>query len=59
MIIFYIGGVTYEEARYVAQLNSTTPGMRFVVGGTSVLNSKKFITDLAEASKRTRWVFFL
>ncbi len=36
-----IGGTTYEEARYIAQLNANTPGLRIVLGGTSVLNNAR------------------
>lgn len=43
IIIFLIGGVTYEEARLVGHINSSTPGIRVIVGGTSTLNSKSFL----------------
>ncbi|KAI9315908.1 Sec1-like protein [Dichotomocladium elegans] len=39
IIVFFIGGTTYEEARYIAQLNATTPGVRVVLGGTNIHNS--------------------
>ena len=42
IIVFMIGGVTYEEAMSVAQLNATLPGVRNVLGGTTVLNSAEF-----------------
>jgi vacuolar protein sorting-associated protein 45 len=41
IIVFFIGGTTYEEARYVAQLNASTPGARIVLGGTSVHNTQR------------------
>ncbi|CAG8796170.1 28788_t:CDS:10, partial [Dentiscutata erythropus] len=36
IIVFMVGGVTYEEARYVAQINASTPGVRIVLGGTTI-----------------------
>jgi hypothetical protein len=41
IIVFFIGGATYEEARYVAQLNASTPGVRIVLGGTTVHNTHR------------------
>jgi hypothetical protein len=41
IIIFFVGGTTYEEARYVAQLNASTPGVRIVLGGTTVHNTQR------------------
>lgn len=43
IIIFMVGGTTYEEAKLIAQVNASTPGVRVVLGGTSVLNSKVFM----------------
>lgn len=42
VIVFIVGGTTYEEARAVAQMNASTPGVRVVLGGTNVLNSRSF-----------------
>ncbi|KAI8335084.1 Sec1-like protein [Chlamydoabsidia padenii] len=41
IILFMIGGTTFEEARYVAQLNATVPGIRIVLGGTCIHNSTR------------------
>jgi vacuolar protein sorting-associated protein 45 len=41
IIVFFVGGTTYEEARYVAQLNASTPGVRIVLGGTTVHNTHR------------------
>lgn len=41
VVIFIIGGTTYEESRSVAQLNASNSGIRFILGGTAVLNSKR------------------
>jgi vacuolar protein sorting-associated protein 45 len=40
VIVFVVGGATYEEARCVAQVNASTPGVRVVLGGAGVVNSK-------------------
>ncbi|CAG8559055.1 8133_t:CDS:10 [Ambispora leptoticha] len=49
IIIFMVGGVTYEEARYVAQLNESTAGVRLVLGGTCVHNSTSFLNEIQDA----------
>ncbi|CAG8561550.1 7645_t:CDS:10 [Diversispora eburnea] len=55
IIIFMVGGATYEEARYVAQVNSTTPGVRIVLGGTTVHNSQRFQLTGATGTRPTRF----
>lgn len=42
MIIFIVGGTTYEESRSVALQNATNSGIRFILGGSVVLNSKRY-----------------
>lgn len=37
-----IGGATYEEALAVHNLNRATPGVRIVLGGTTVHNMKRW-----------------
>lgn len=54
VVIFIVGGTTYEEARSVALLNSTNCGIRFILGGTTILNSKRFLKDLEEAHSQIR-----
>jgi vacuolar protein sorting-associated protein 45 len=49
IIVFEIGGTTYEEARMVAGINASTPGVRIVLGGTGVVNSDIFFTEVATA----------
>ncbi|KAI9793629.1 MAG: vacuolar protein sorting-associated protein 45 [Piccolia ochrophora] len=49
IIIFMIGGVTYEEAKMVAQVNASSPGLRVVLGGTSVHNSSTFLEEVEDA----------
>ncbi|XP_066124168.1 vacuolar protein sorting-associated protein 45 isoform X5 [Saccopteryx bilineata] len=46
IIVFVIGGATYEEALTVYNLNRTTTGVRLVLGGTTVHNTKRKIRIL-------------
>lgn len=41
MVIFIVGGTTYEESRSVALQNASNSGTRFILGGSVVLNSKR------------------
>uniref|UniRef100_A0A8C8FV26 Vacuolar protein sorting-associated protein 45 n=1 Tax=Oncorhynchus tshawytscha TaxID=74940 RepID=A0A8C8FV26_ONCTS len=41
IIVFVIGGATYEEALAVYNLNRTMPGVRIVLGGTTIHNTKR------------------
>ena len=59
---FIVGGTTYEEARAVAELNAAgernegwSAGMRIILGGTGVHNSKSFMSDLRELSSNERF----
>ncbi|CAJ1974316.1 unnamed protein product [Sphenostylis stenocarpa] len=54
VIIFIVGGTTYEESRCVALQNANNTGIRFILGGSSVLNSKRFLRDLEEAQRVAR-----
>ncbi|XP_077250276.1 vacuolar protein sorting-associated protein 45 homolog isoform X1 [Tasmannia lanceolata] len=54
VVIFIVGGTTYEEARSVALQNATNSGTRFILGGSVVLNSKRFLRDLEEAQRISR-----
>lgn len=54
VVIFIVGGTTYEESRAVALYNSTNSGIRFILGGTTLLNSKRFLKDLEEAQRMLR-----
>uniref|UniRef100_A0A6Q2YUK2 Vacuolar protein sorting-associated protein 45 n=1 Tax=Esox lucius TaxID=8010 RepID=A0A6Q2YUK2_ESOLU len=40
--VFIIGGATYEEALAVYNLNRTMPGVRIVLGGTTIHNTKSY-----------------
>lgn len=50
IIVFMVGGATFEEARYIAMLNAATPGVRIILGGTSVHNSQRYDDILLFAS---------
>ncbi|XP_052203205.1 vacuolar protein sorting-associated protein 45 homolog isoform X2 [Diospyros lotus] len=54
VVIFIVGGTTYEESRSVALQNATNSGIRFLLGGSVILNSKRFLKDLEEAQRITR-----
>ncbi|KIV89224.1 hypothetical protein PV10_08810 [Exophiala mesophila] len=49
IVVFMVGGVTYEEARVVAQVNASVPGIRVVLGGTGVVNSEMFLQEVDDA----------
>lgn len=41
MVIFIVGGTTFEEARAVAMHNAANTGTRFILGGSVILNSNR------------------
>merc|ERR1712070_791323 len=48
-IIFIVGGATFEETRDINELNkSLEPGRGIILGGTTVLNSRSFLADIAQ-----------
>lgn len=49
IIVFIVGGTTYEEAKMVAQVNASSPGVRVVLGGTGIHNSNSFLEEVEEA----------
>lgn len=49
IIVFMVGGATYEEAKMVAQINASSPGTRVVLGGTTIHNSGTFMAELDDA----------
>ncbi|NXU94749.1 VPS45 protein, partial [Xiphorhynchus elegans] len=42
IIVFLIGGATYEEALTVFNLNRSNPGVRIVLGGTTIHNTRRY-----------------
>lgn len=49
IILFIVGGVTFEEAKTVSQMNASSPGIRVVLGGTTVHNSTTFLEEMEDA----------
>ncbi|XP_049472357.1 vacuolar protein sorting-associated protein 45 isoform X3 [Panthera uncia] len=54
IVVFIIGGATYEEALTVYNLNRTTPGVRIVLGGTTVHNTKSFLEEVLASGLHSR-----
>ncbi|CAA7402333.1 unnamed protein product [Spirodela intermedia] len=54
VVIFIVGGTTFEEARAVAMNNAANTGTRFILGGPAILNSNRFLKDLEEAQRIAR-----
>jgi vacuolar protein sorting-associated protein 45 len=49
IVVFMVGGTTYEEAKMIAQVNASSPGVRVVLGGTCVHNSASFLEEVEDA----------
>ncbi|KAL1992919.1 hypothetical protein VTN49DRAFT_3675 [Thermomyces lanuginosus] len=49
IIVFMVGGATYEEAKTVAQVNASSPGVRVVLAGTTIHNSTTFLEEVEDA----------
>ncbi|KAK2628616.1 hypothetical protein QTJ16_001719 [Diplocarpon rosae] len=49
IILFMVGGTTFEEAKTVSQINASSPGIRIVLGGTHVHNSTTFLEEMEDA----------
>ena len=43
IIVFFVGGATYAEALTVANLNRSTQGVRIILGGTTIHNSRRYV----------------
>ena len=41
VIVFIIGGATYEEAQSIHHFNKSTPGVRVILGGNTIHNMKR------------------
>lgn len=51
IIVFMVGGATYEESLTVHTFNKTYPGTRCVLGGTYIHNSKSYLEEVHQAIK--------
>ncbi len=49
IIVFMIGGATYEEAKSIASINASSPGVRVVLGGTNIHNAATFLEEVEDA----------
>lgn len=49
IIVFIVGGATYEEAKTVASINESAPGVRIVLGGTTIHNADSFWEEIDDA----------
>ena len=53
VVVVLLGGVTYEEARTVGEMNAANPGVKIVLTGTTVHNCGSFLEELATLSGTT------
>ena len=52
IVVFMIGGATYEEAKMVASLNAASLGVRIILGGTTIHNAASFLDEVSDAVSR-------
>jgi len=50
LIVFMIGGITYEEAIAVYELNRANPGVRIILGGSTIHNTQSFLDEIKEST---------
>lgn len=50
IIVFIVGGATYEESLAVHQLNKNNFGVHIVLGGTTIHNSSSFLQEIENAT---------
>jgi len=51
-IIFIVGGATFEETRDINEINKSLDGGRSIIlGGTTILNSRSFLADIAQLNQ--------
>ncbi|XP_053617194.1 vacuolar protein sorting-associated protein 45 [Plodia interpunctella] len=46
IIVFIVGGATYEESYCVHQINQAYPGVKVVLGGTTIHNSTSYLEEV-------------
>lgn len=54
VIVFIIGGTTYEESLTVHTFNKNYPGTNIILGGTTVHNSKSFLEEVDQAMRNVK-----
>eukprot|EP01040_Poterioochromonas_malhamensis_P002387 gene2387-2534_t len=52
VIVFIVGGATFEEAFRVAEFNAANPGMRVLLGGSTIQNSTSFLKEISSNFSR-------
>jgi len=52
VIVWIVGGTTYEESAHVATINASGSGVAVLLGGSCVHNSSSFLRELAVAPIR-------
>ncbi|XP_074639862.1 vacuolar protein sorting-associated protein 45-like [Acropora palmata] len=52
IIVFLIGGATYEEAFAVYNLNKSLPGVKIVLGATTMHNCKSFLEEVSHSTSQ-------
>jgi vacuolar protein sorting-associated protein 45 len=52
IIVFMVGGTTYEESYRVAEFNSQNPGMKVILGGSCIHNSTSFLKEIGTTFSR-------
>ncbi|XP_017789576.1 PREDICTED: vacuolar protein sorting-associated protein 45, partial [Habropoda laboriosa] len=50
IIVFMIGGTTYEESLTVYNLNKQNHGIKIILGGTTIHNSASFLEEIQQAT---------
>ncbi|KAF9869350.1 vacuolar protein sorting-associated protein 45 [Colletotrichum karsti] len=48
IVVFMVGGATYEEAKMIATINASTPGVRLVLGGTTIHNAATYLEEVED-----------
>ncbi|CAH1112646.1 unnamed protein product [Psylliodes chrysocephalus] len=51
IIVFIVGGATYEESLTVHSINRNNPNFNILLGGTTVHNSASFLQEVDQATK--------
>lgn len=50
VVVFVVGGATYEEERDMDELSRAT-GVSIILGGSTMLNSRSFLADVSQLIK--------
>jgi vacuolar protein sorting-associated protein 45 len=51
IIVFQIGGITFEEVLAVERFREANPAVSVIIGGSHIHNSHSFVHELNEAKK--------